>query len=159
MPEDLKQKLLSYSVPAVVIDTLSTPCLLWTRCKDDSGYGRMAWQGKSQAVHRLHWILLYGDIPTGLLVCHKCDVRHCIQPDHLFLGTHQDNSSDMVSKKRQCKGGSVGEAHPKHKLTEDQVRYIRSQQGIIANATLARKFQVSKNVIGAIMKRKIWSHI
>jgi hypothetical protein len=77
-------------------------CWLW-RGHKNKGYGLFAEDGLKarKRVHRFSWELHNGAIPGGLLVCHKCDVRCCVRPDHLFLGTHQDNYDDMVSKGRQ----------------------------------------------------------
>jgi hypothetical protein len=72
------------------------PCRIWTKGNLDSkGYGRCRISGKRVRVHRLAWIEAYGAIPPGLCVCHFCDVRLCTRPEHLFLGTKGDNSTDM----------------------------------------------------------------
>jgi len=65
-----------------------------------SGYGAIKIEGKTKAIHRLSWELNYGEIPKGLLVCHKCDNPKCINPGHLFLGTHNDNAKDAYNKNR-----------------------------------------------------------
>ena len=79
-------------------------CILWTGVKTKDGYGKTSTKinglRKSIGVHRLAYIKAYGEIPKGMFVCHKCDVPLCINPDHLFLGSHFDNMRDMVLKKR-----------------------------------------------------------
>lgn len=97
--------------------------------------------------HRAAWELAYPEacIPKGLFVLHKCDVRHCCRPDHLFLGTQQDNMDDMVSKGRSlCRKGEDG---PNSKLTWSQVKEIRNLLSTQTCATLSRKFQVSESTI------------
>lgn len=69
------------------------------------GYGCIGYKGKVMQAHRLSWILHYGEISNGLLVCHKCDNRKCVNPDHLFLGTYKDNTNDMITKGRHVKRG------------------------------------------------------
>jgi len=69
-----------------------------------SGYGLVGWHGKVINAHRLSWILFKGEVTDGLHVLHHCDNRRCINPDHLFLGTHQDNMDDMTRKGRR-RGG------------------------------------------------------
>jgi hypothetical protein len=78
---------------------ISGDCWLYTGILK-KGYGRMGYRGRMVAAHRVAYEILKGPIPVGLYVCHKCDVRNCFNPDHLFLGTHQDNMADMVSKGR-----------------------------------------------------------
>ena len=75
-------------------------CWLWTASKNSLGYGRFKFQGKTGGAHRYSYLLVNGPIPDGLCVCHKCDVRACVNPKHLWLGTISDNAKDMVSKNR-----------------------------------------------------------
>lgn len=75
-------------------------CWLWEGCLKADGYGWLM-RGKSinWTAHRYSWFIHNGEIPNNLHVLHKCDVRNCVNPNHLFLGTHQDNMLDMVQKK------------------------------------------------------------
>ena len=75
-----------------------TGCLLWAASRNRSGYGHLFWKGVPQLAHRAAWLARHGPIPTGLYVCHRCDVRPCINADHLFLGTQKDNMIDRAIK-------------------------------------------------------------
>lgn len=75
-------------------------CWRWTGGLDGSGYGRWSIDGKYRSMHRVAWTAFRGPIPVGLHVLHKCDVRNCLNPDHLFLGTNLDNTYDMHRKGR-----------------------------------------------------------
>jgi len=83
----------------------SDDCWEWTRGKFTSGYGSVYFKGKRVQTHRVSWVLTFGEIPEhdsyhGMCVLHKCDNPGCVNPDHLFLGTQQDNITDMIHKHR-----------------------------------------------------------
>jgi hypothetical protein len=133
-------------------------CWEWTKSCHRDGHGQ--WHpkdGETESTHRAAWRLMKGPIPFGLQVLHKCDNPPCCNPDHLFLGTATDNANDMWSKGRGRPGRKIGEEHRSCKLTEAQVIEIRASTE--RNADIARRFNVSKNTIGAIKKLRIWKHI
>lgn len=134
-------------------------CWEWTGLLSNLGYGKIGFKGKTKLVSRLVYEIFVGDIPKGLLVCHTCDNRKCINPDHLFLGTPKENMHDMIDKGRdkKCKGIS----HPTSKLTEKDVLEIRSKYVPRKNSypKLAKEFGVADTTIEKIIKRKAWTHI
>lgn len=75
-------------------------CWLWTKALTKEGYGSLGFNRKINYAHRVSWILHRGEIPPGLCVLHHCDTRACVNPDHLFLGTYQDNFHDCRAKGR-----------------------------------------------------------
>lgn len=136
-------------------------CWLWTAsCK--KGYGQI-WDGtKISAAHRLAWEIANGPITGGLWVLHKCDVRACVRPSHLFLGDVADNQRDMKNKGRRKGIRSVfGEDHGMAKLCESQVLEIRelAEAGIWSKRKIARYYGVAHPLISMIHKRKVWRHL
>lgn len=128
----------------------SGDCWLWTGCVNSYGYGRINIKKKIIKAHRVSWGLLFGPIPKGLCILHKCDNPPCVNPDHLFLGTLSDNTKDMIAKGR---GGNV-------KLFPNQVREIqrRFKAGEIGTI-LAKEFGVNQGAISKIITGRTWKEI
>jgi hypothetical protein len=128
----------------------ATGCWLWTRCKNAKGYGYFCINRKREnAHHRAHraiWEIVKGPIPVGYFVCHRCDQPSCLNPDHLFLGTAEDNSHDMMRKECHCA-----------KLDKAQAMEIFNSSEM--GSKLAKKFGVTQTCISGIRHGKIYKWI
>jgi hypothetical protein len=105
------------------------PCLIWLLPLDQYGYGEMWWLGENVAAHRLAWLEAFGPVPDGWCICHHCDVRCCIEPLHLFIGSNLDNIAGRSSSTRASRPRSP------------------------ATTTSASP------LIGKIKRRMLWSHL
>jgi hypothetical protein len=135
-------------------------CWLWTAVRFSNGYGAFRLDRKQCRAHVVAHEWLVG--PTnGLLVCHACDVKHCVRPDHLFLGTQEDNIRDAVSKQRMATGVRSGmHTHDLTAVTEAQVReiYDRYRAGA-SQYDLADQFGISQTGVSKILRGVIWKHL
>lgn len=130
-------------------------CWLWTSNRLPYGYGTFNHRGKIRKAHIVSHEISVGPVPDGVKVLHRCDMPNCVNPSHLFLGTHQDNMDDMVAKGRG--DAPKGEDHHGAKLTEEQVRAIRSDTR--PNTVIAAEFGVTKGAVWFIKARRNWKHI
>lgn len=128
-------------------------CLEWKAGKS-SGYGRFRNGGRMMFAHRVSYELHHGAIPDGLHVLHRCDNPACVNPSHLFLGTHAENMADKSSKERQARGERNGIA----KLSAADVLAIRASGGI-TQRSLAREYGVSQAQIWRLLVGKQWTHL
>jgi hypothetical protein len=164
-------------------------CWLWVGCvfSKTGGYGAFKADGKMWRAHRFAWVLYRGLIPDGLMVLHHCDNRGCVNPEHLWLGTTDDNMADMVSKGRASRGAKHarrlqpehwehlkgdghwtrlhpervlrGERQGRAKLTEEKVREIRGLAGKVSQDELADQFGVCQSVVSGIILRRTWREV
>lgn len=121
-------------------------CHIWTKGLNSSGYGTTKQHGKYISAHRLAWQVKHGPIPEGMHLMHSCDVRTCVNPEHLSLGTHADNMGDKAAKGRAAR-----------KLDIDKVLLIRSDNRNYGQ--IAKDFAVSADTVGKIKRRMIWAHV
>jgi hypothetical protein len=135
-------------------------CWLWTASGGSHGYGNLRVKGRTRTSHTLAWELTYGPIADGLWVLHKCDVRRCCNPSHLFLGTAADNSQDMGRKGRHPGNGLKGDRHPNARLTTEQVIEIRRLASVGWKQTaIAGHYGVTVQQINQIVHRKSWKEV
>lgn len=134
----------------------ATDCCLFDGGRTGSGYGAMWVNGKFRGAHIVSYKTHKGPVPEGMFVCHTCDNPPCINPDHLFIGTLQDNKRDEVAKGRHAFGEKVGCA----KLTAEQVFEIRGllDKGF-SLASLGRRYNVTRQAIFWIKQDKNWSRV
>lgn len=123
------------------------------------GYGQFKLCGKHYLAHRIAYFLANGQVEEGLCVLHRCDNPACVNPDHLFAGTNQDNANDMVYKGRAAR--QKGSSHGSSKLIEDEVIEIRSRyaDGGISQDAIGLEFGVSQRLVSHIVNRENWKHI
>ena len=125
-------------------------CIIWGKAINSSGYPVTWVNGKTVYKHREVVNALPGEV-----VLHTCDIKSCVNPNHLVKGTHKDNSQDMVNKERQARGELAGNSV----LKENEVFLIREFKGKLSSRKVAAIFGISKTNVLDIWKRHIWRHI
>ena len=130
-------------------------CWLFTGTVLKNGYGQVNCYGKRWRAHRLSYVYHRGPIPNGLLVLHKCDVKNCVKPSHLFLGTSKDNTQDAVAKGRLT--GPVGVRNHHAKLDNAKVKAIRKSNA--SRQALADRYGVSVSTISDAKRGILWRHV
>lgn len=132
-------------------------CWEWVGPRNIGGYGSVPRTRHGTGVaHRVAWEREHGPIPDGMLVCHSCDNPPCVNPSHLFLGTHRDNTNDKIAKGRQARG----ETHRAAVLRNAQVLEIRFRAAWgQPNWAIAAWVGVSEANTSRVVRRKIWRHL
>lgn len=136
-------------------------CLEWPKSKQSQGYGQLRIgsrsTGNSRVVlaHRAAYFIAHGEIDNSLFVCHSCDNPACCNPDHLFLGTHQQNMDDMDQKGRRVIPDRKGEKNGRAVLDQEKVLAIRIAEG--SYRALAEQYGVSKSQIARVKTSQQWS--
>lgn len=134
-------------------------CWLWSGTTTAHGYGYIGDEnGRMLRAHRVAWTLAHGRIPDGvgyhgMCVLHRCDVRNCVNPAHLFLGSNEDNMADMVAKGRSASG----ERGARARLTESDVSAIRSSGDPVG--VLAARYGVRSCTVSNIRAGRIWKRL
>ena len=131
-----------------------TGCWEWLGSKSVAGYGRIKFDGRYWATHRLMAHLKIDDVDENSIVCHRCDNPSCLNPEHLFIGTQKDNVNDRDAKGRrnQARGERQGSA----KLTEDQVKAIRLDTR--KQSVIAKEYGSTRTHVGNLKANRAWKH-
>jgi len=130
-------------------------CWEWQGAITSGGYGEFRIDGHTYPAHRISYVLFFGDIPEGMLVCHKCDNPRCVNPYHLFIGTQKDNLQDASRKGRLIGVGRNG------RFTNEQIVSIREEYkvGNTTHRALAKKYKTSHQNINFILQHQRYAHV
>lgn len=132
-------------------------CWRWTASVDSHGYGKMKIGGTTFRAHRLAYMLMKGQDPQEMMVCHTCDVPQCCNAAHHFLGDNQANQRDAVRKGRQKPPYGKGEDGGNAKLSQAQVDKIKEMiRSGSTNKAIARVFGVTHQMISRIRRGRAW---
>jgi hypothetical protein len=135
-------------------ENIVTGCHEWIAYITVCGYGTFKYNGKMHRAHRFSYMLHKGEIGPDLVILHSCDNPICVNPEHLTIGTHQENMKDMVKKGRGSNGNKRGMDIGSSKLTEEQVLSIYSDNR--KNVIIAKEYNVSPNAISSIKRGISW---
>lgn len=153
---DLRSRFLSS-----VGDPLPNGCMPWLKSVSTCGYGCFYYRGRQYIAPRVAYELANGEIPKGLHVLHSCDNPICCNPDHLHLGTHAQNMSEMGERGRASKDGAPkGEENGQATLTAKDVQAIRQRRAAGESyKAIAADFGIGQATVGKIVNRERWNHV
>ena len=135
------------------------PCEEWQKYRDKAGYGHRSFKGKHMLSHRVAWILANGEIPEGMCVLHKCDNPPCCNPNHLFLGTLNDNIQDCYSKGRISRAPrNTGVKHWKSEISELTAVRIKILKGLPGRIVMDA-LGMSRQGVWDIQNDRNWKHV
>lgn len=158
---------------AARVEALTDRCWPWPRKLDATGRGRIWWNGRLMLAHRFMWTVLRGQIPDGRILCHTCDNPACVNPSHLYAGTHADNMRDMRERGRsmakrhpelaralgvaagRANTWSRGAGNPKARLTAEQASAIRMDKR--PTRLVAAEYGVERTTIQRIRRGTLWT--
>lgn len=132
----------------------SGDCWEWIAGKSSTGYGKFCFNGKMTSAHRIAYLFHYGFLVHNILILHRCGNRGCVNPEHLYAGTHKDNYRDMVHHGRLAV--FRGEDNPSSKLTESQVALIRASN--LSTRKIGKIFGVGSATVSRIRRGIDWNH-
>ena len=132
------------------VKQVESGCHEWQGCIMPNGYGQFRYEGRTEYAHRVAYILAFGPIPAGAFILHSCDNRKCVNPEHIWAGTFDENMQDMVNKGRQAAGMRNHHA----KLRPEQVIAIRSEIG--THREIGERYGVTQSLISMIRSGRIW---
>ena len=166
------------------IDLNNNSCWEWKAGRTIGGYGKFRLGKHTMAASRASYLINRGDIPKGMHVCHKCDNRLCVNPNHLFTGTAQDNTKDMIRKGRQgvlsdegrkrvseatkrmnetrvYTSQNVGTDNGRNVYAPETILQIRADHatGKFSQREIARRYGMDFRYISNIVHRKVWQHL
>lgn len=140
-----------------VDQTASSGCWEWRGISNSNGYGRFLYKNQHRLAHRFSYELFFGSIPAGMNICHHCDNRMCVKPDHLWLGTQSENLSDAVAKGRMRRPDTRAYRNGNTTLTWEKVRAIRELHSRgVRKFQIAKLFGVSASTVGNITNHETW---
>lgn len=135
-------------------------CMFWRGVVGNCGYGQFMLLDKKKIIraHRMSFKYFKGNLDDSMYVCHHCDKKLCVAPEHLFLGEAKDNTSDMIQKHRDIK--AKGNAHYLSKLKESDIIEIRNfRESGMTYLEISKIFNVHMQTIAAVISGRSWSHV